>query len=202
MFAGGQDQANRLRLIVAASLTNGSRRHRCACRVPEVGTRGRSAMISVLGQSIMITRRDHRRVAPAVEPDLPADAWMGPADGPQGRHHERRAAGVAAGGHRAPPHQRDTRAGLLVQMLVHRSWTSRPVAGTVGPVMRIDGHAALTLPQAARWLGLTVPCVNALIARGELASLRDPDGSVRISAASLIEWAGTAGRGDPPPAPQ
>jgi len=68
--------------------------------------------------------------------------------------------------------------------------------------MRIDGHAALTLPQAARWLGLTVPCVNALIARGELASLRDPDGSVRISAASLIEWAGTAGRGDPPPAPQ
>jgi len=76
MFAGGQDQANRLRLIVAASLTNGSRRHRCACRVPEVGTRGRSAMISVLGQSIMITRRDHRRVAPAVEPDLPADAWM------------------------------------------------------------------------------------------------------------------------------
>jgi hypothetical protein len=111
-------------------------------------------------------------------------------------------AGVAAGGHRAPPHQRDTRAGLLVQMLVHRSWTSRPVAGTVGPVMRIDGHAALTLPQAARWLGLTVPCVNALIARGELASLRDPDGSVRISAASLIEWAGTAGRGDPPPAPQ
>jgi excisionase family DNA binding protein len=89
-----------------------------------------------------------------------------------------------------------------VQMLVHRSWTSRPVAGTVGPVMRIDGHAALTLPQAARWLGLTVPCVNALIARGELASLRDPDGSVRISAASLIEWAGTVGRGDPPPAPQ
>jgi hypothetical protein len=37
-----------------------------------------------------------------------------------------------------------------------------------------------------RWLGLTVPCVNALIERGELPSLRDPDGSVRISAAALI----------------
>ena len=67
--------------------------------------------------------------------------------------------------------------------------------------MRIDGHAALTLPQAARWLGLTVPCVSALIARGELPSVRDPDGSVRISAAALIEWAGSAGRGPVPPTP-
>jgi excisionase family DNA binding protein len=91
---------------------------------------------------------------------------------------------------------------LLVQMLVHRPWTSRPVAGTVGPVMRIDGRAALTLPEAARWLGLTVPCVSALIARGELPSLRDPDGGVRISAAALIEWAGSAARGGPPSAPK
>jgi excisionase family DNA binding protein len=68
--------------------------------------------------------------------------------------------------------------------------------------MRIDGRAALTLPEAARWLGLTVPCISALIARGELPSLRDPDGSVRISAAALTDWAGNAGRGDPPPAPQ
>jgi len=45
--------------------------------------------------------------------------------------------------------------------------------------MRIDGQAALTLPEAARWLGLTVPCVSALIARGELPSLRDPDGDGR-----------------------
>ena len=67
--------------------------------------------------------------------------------------------------------------------------------------MRIDGQAALNLPEAARWLGLTVPCVSALIARGELPSLRDLDGSVWISAAALIEWAGSAGRGDPPTAP-
>jgi excisionase family DNA binding protein len=68
--------------------------------------------------------------------------------------------------------------------------------------MRIDGRAALTLPEAARWLGLTVPCVSALIARGELPSLRDPDEGVRISAAALIEWAGSAGRGGPPSAPK
>ncbi len=91
---------------------------------------------------------------------------------------------------------------LLVQMLVHRPWTSRPVTGTVSPVMRIDGRAALTLSEAARWLGLTVPCVSALIARGELPSLRDPDGGVRISAAALIEWAGSAGRGGPPSTPK
>ena len=89
-----------------------------------------------------------------------------------------------------------------MQMLVHRPWTSRPVAGTVGSVRRIDGRAVLTLPEAARWLGLTVPCVSALIARGELPSLRDPDGDVRISAAALIKWAGSAGRGDPPSAPK
>ena len=88
-----------------------------------------------------------------------------------------------------------------MQMLVHRSWTSRLVAGTVGPVMRIDGRAALTLSEAARWLGLTVPCVNALIDRGDLPSLRDPDGSVRISAAALIEWAGSTGHGRVPPTP-
>ena len=87
-------------------------------------------------------------------------------------------------------------------MLVHRSWTSGPVAGTVEPVTGIDGRAALTLPEAARWLGLTVPCVSALIDRGELPCLRDPDGSVRISAAALIEWTGSAGRGNPPPALQ
>ena len=58
--------------------------------------------------------------------------------------------------------------------------------------MRIDGRATLTLPEAARWLELTVPCVSALIARGELPSLRDPDEGVRISAAALIEWAGSA----------
>jgi excisionase family DNA binding protein len=68
--------------------------------------------------------------------------------------------------------------------------------------MRIDGRAALTLSEAARWLGLTVPCVSALIARGELPSLRDPDGGVRISAAALIEWAGSAARGGPPSAPK
>jgi hypothetical protein len=62
---------------------------------------------------------------------------------------------------------------------------------------RIDGRAALTLPEAARWLGLTIPCVHALIARGELTSQRDPDGSIRVSAAALIEWAGKAGGGDP-----
>jgi excisionase family DNA binding protein len=67
--------------------------------------------------------------------------------------------------------------------------------------MRIDGRAALTLPEAAHWLGLTVPCVSALIARGELPSVRDPHGSVRISAAALIEWADRAGRGDPRPTP-
>ena len=59
--------------------------------------------------------------------------------------------------------------------------------------MRIDGQAALSLPEAARWLGLTVPCVAALVERGELSSLRDPDGSVRIPAAALIEWAGQRG---------
>lgn len=91
---------------------------------------------------------------------------------------------------------------LLVQMLVHRPWTSQPIAGTVGPMMRIDGRATLTLPEAARWLGLTVPCVSALIARGELPALHDPDESVRISAAALIEWAGSAGRGDPPSTPE
>jgi excisionase family DNA binding protein len=68
--------------------------------------------------------------------------------------------------------------------------------------MRIDGRAALTLPEAAHWLGLTVPCVSALIAHGELPSLRDPDGGVRISAAALIEWAGSAGRGGPPERPK
>jgi len=67
--------------------------------------------------------------------------------------------------------------------------------------MRIDGRAALTLSEAARWLGLTVPCVNALIDRGDLPSLRDPDGSVRISAAALIEWAGSTGHGRVPPTP-
>ena len=68
--------------------------------------------------------------------------------------------------------------------------------------MRIDGRAALTLPEAAQWLGLTVPCVSALIARGELPSVRDPHGSVRISAAALIEWADRAGRGNPPTHPE
>ncbi len=68
--------------------------------------------------------------------------------------------------------------------------------------MRIEGRTALTLPEAARWLGLTVPCVSALIARGELPCLRDLDGSVRISAAALIEWAGTAARGDSPSIPK
>jgi excisionase family DNA binding protein len=95
-----------------------------------------------------------------------------------------------------------TPARLLVQMLVHRSWTSRPVAGTAEPVTRIDGRAALTLPEAARWLGLTVPCVSALIDRGELPSLRDTNGSVRISAGALIAWTGSVGRGNPPPTPQ
>ncbi len=66
--------------------------------------------------------------------------------------------------------------------------------------MRIDGQAALPLPEAARWRGLRVPCVRALGARGELPSLRDPDGGVRISAAALIEWAGNAERGGPPSA--
>jgi len=91
---------------------------------------------------------------------------------------------------------------LLVQMLVQRCWTSRPVGGRVGLVMRIDGRAALTLPEAARWLGLTVPCIHALIERGELPFLREPDGSIRISAAALVEWAGKAGGGDPPPTPK
>jgi hypothetical protein len=63
--------------------------------------------------------------------------------------------------------------------------------------MRIDGRTALTLPEAARWLGLTVPCVSALVARGEQPPLRDPDGGVRIAAAALIEWAGSAERGGP-----
>jgi excisionase family DNA binding protein len=61
--------------------------------------------------------------------------------------------------------------------------------------MGIDGRATLTLPEAARWLGLTVPCVAALVDRGELRSLRDPDGSVRIVTAALIEWAGQRGTG-------
>ena len=87
-------------------------------------------------------------------------------------------------------------------MLVHRRWTSRPVAGKVGPVVRIDGRAAVTLPEAAHWLGLTVPCVSALIARGELPYVRDPGGSVRISAATLIEWADSVGRGGPRPTPK
>jgi|KBSMisStandDraft_5_1062788.scaffolds.fasta_scaffold659723_1 excisionase family DNA binding protein len=91
---------------------------------------------------------------------------------------------------------------LLVQMLVQRCWTLRPVGGRVGLVMRIDGRAALTLPEAARWLGLTVPCIHALIERGELPFLREPDGSIRISAAALVEWAGKAGGGDPPPTPK
>jgi hypothetical protein len=56
----------------------------------------------------------------------------------------------------------------------------------------MDGRAGLTLTEAARWLGLTIPCVHALIARGELTSLRDPDGSIQVSAAALIEWAGKA----------
>ena len=86
---------------------------------------------------------------------------------------------------------------LLVQLRVQTCWTSRPVAGTVTSVMRIDGRAALTLPEAARWLGLTVPCVHALIARSELPTLRDPDGAIRISAAVLVEWAGKAGNDDP-----
>jgi excisionase family DNA binding protein len=91
---------------------------------------------------------------------------------------------------------------LLVQMLVQRCWTSRPIGGTVGLVMRIDGRAALTLSEAARWLGLTVPCIHALIERGELPFLREPDGSIRISAAALVEWAGKAGGGDSPPTPK
>jgi hypothetical protein len=62
----------------------------------------------------------------------------------------------------------------------------------------MDGRAALTLPEAARWLGLTIPCVHALIARGELTSRRDPDGSTRVSAAALIEWVG----GDPSAPPE
>ena len=75
------------------------------------------------------------------------------------------------------------------------------MTGTVVPVTRMDGQAALTLPEAARWLGLTIPCVHALIARGELTSLRDPDGSTRVSAATLIEWVGKAG-GDPSAPPE
>jgi excisionase family DNA binding protein len=75
------------------------------------------------------------------------------------------------------------------------------VTGTVVPVTRMDGRAALTLPEAARWLGLTIPCVHALIARGELTSLRDPDGSTRVSAAALIEWVGKAS-GDPSAPPE
>jgi hypothetical protein len=69
------------------------------------------------------------------------------------------------------------------------------VTGTVTTVTRIDGRTALTLPEAALWLGLTIPCVHALIARRELTCLRDLDGSIRISAAALIEWAGKAGAG-------
>ena len=75
------------------------------------------------------------------------------------------------------------------------------MTGTVVPVTRMDGQAALTLPEAARWLGLRIPCVHALIARGELTSLRDPDGSTRVSAAALIEWVGKAG-GDPSAPPE
>lgn len=59
--------------------------------------------------------------------------------------------------------------------------------------MGIDGQATLTLPEAARWLGLTVPCVAALVDRGELPCVRDPDGSVRILTAALIEGAGQRG---------
>ena len=111
------------------------------------------------------------------------------------RLHPYRQDAAQAQGCRYPP------AGLLVQMLAHRRWTSSTVAGTVGPVMRIDGRAALTMPEAAQWLGLTIPCVSALIARGELPSVRDPEGSVRISAAALIEWADRAARGDPQSTP-
>jgi excisionase family DNA binding protein len=68
----------------------------------------------------------------------------------------------------------------------------------VAPVTRIDGRVTLTLPEAARWLGLTVPCVHALVARNELPPLRDPDGAIRISAAALVEWAGKTIVGDPP----
>jgi excisionase family DNA binding protein len=84
-----------------------------------------------------------------------------------------------------------------VQLRVQMSWTPRPGAGTVAPVTRIEGRAALTLPEAARWLGLTVPCVHALIARGELPPLRGPHGVVRISAAALTEWAGKTAGADP-----
>ena len=86
---------------------------------------------------------------------------------------------------------------LLVQLHVQRSCTSRLETGTVATVNRVDGRTALTLSEAARWLGLTVPCVHALIARSELPTLRDPDGAIRISAAVLVEWAGKAGNDDP-----
>ncbi len=77
-----------------------------------------------------------------------------------------------------------------MQMHVHCPWTSRPTEGTVASVMGIDGQATVTLPEAGRWLGLTVPCVAALVDRGELPTVRGPDGSVRILTAALIEWAG------------
>ena len=89
---------------------------------------------------------------------------------------------------------------LLVQLHVQRSCTSRLETGTVATVNRVDGRTALTLSEAARWLGLTVPCVHALISRGELTSLREPDGSIRISAGALVEWAGKAESGDRSPA--
>ena len=82
-----------------------------------------------------------------------------------------------------------------MQMHVRCPWTSRSTAGTVGTVVGIDRQATVTLPEAARWLGLTVPCVAALVDRGELLSVRDPDGSVRILTAALNEWAGQRGRG-------
>jgi hypothetical protein len=49
------------------------------------------------------------------------------------------------------------------------------------------------VPGAGNRTRETVPCVAALVDRGELSSLRDPDGSVRIPAAALIEWAGQRG---------
>ena len=82
-----------------------------------------------------------------------------------------------------------------MRLHVQTTWTSRSVTGTVTTVTRMEGRAPLTLPEAARWLGLTIPCVHALIARGELTCLRDLDGSIRISAAALIEWAGKGAAG-------
>ena len=84
-----------------------------------------------------------------------------------------------------------------MRLHVQTTWTSRSVTGTVTTVTRMERRPALTLPEAARWLGLTVPCVHALIARSELPTLRDPDGAIRISAAVLVEWAGKAGHDDP-----